>query len=64
MKNIIDEKVRMDFEEFAAKELRLTVKTIQGARRDDQYAYAFDSMSIMQPLNGWWKVWKAAKSTG
>lgn len=53
----------MDFEEFAAKELRLTVKTIQGARRDDQYAYAFDSMSIMQPLNGWWKVWKAAKST-
>lgn len=52
---------REEFEYEAGQELRLSVSIIKQARKGDGYDYAFDSMSIMQPLNMWWHWWQAGR---
>lgn len=52
---------REQFEARAAEKLRLPVEVIQSARNGDRYLHAFDSMNVMQPLNGWWDWWQASR---
>ena len=52
---------RDQFEARAAEKLRLPIKLIQSARDGDRYLHAFDSMNVMQPLNGWWGWWQASR---
>ena len=52
---------RESFEARAAQKLRLPVEIIRSARNGDGYLHAFDSMSVMQPLNGWWEWWQASR---
>lgn len=52
---------RDQFEARAAEKLRLPVEVIQSARNGDRYLHAFDSMNVMQPLNGWWDWWQASR---
>lgn len=52
---------RDQFESRAAEKLRLPVELIQSARNGDRYLHAFDSMNVMQPLNGWWDWWQASR---
>ncbi|WAH52562.1 hypothetical protein LMA04_00435 [Pseudescherichia vulneris] len=49
---------RDQFEARATEKLRLPVEVIQSARNGDRYLHAFDSMNVMQPLNGWWDWWQ------
>lgn len=52
---------REQFEARAAEKLRLPVEVIQSARNGESYLHAFDSMNVMQPLNGWWDWWQASR---
>lgn len=52
---------RDQFEARAAEKLRLPVEVIQSARNGESYLHAFDSMNVMQPLNGWWDWWQASR---
>lgn len=62
----IVEKVKMmsreKFEEYAAGRLGLPIEMIFDARNGDRYLHAFDSMNVMQPLNGWWAIWQASRA--
>lgn len=53
---------REQFEKYAADRLGLPIEMIFGARNGDRYLHAFDSMNIMQPLNGWWTIWQASRA--
>ncbi|WP_244757652.1 hypothetical protein [Serratia marcescens] len=57
------EESRRQFEFEAGKALRLPTSIIELARNGDGYDHAFDSMSIMQPLNGWWHWWQASRAS-
>lgn len=52
---------REQFEKYAADRLGLPVEMIFDARNGDRYLHAFDSMNVMQPLNGWWGIWQASR---
>ncbi|HAF2288065.1 TPA: hypothetical protein G8N60_000356 [Salmonella enterica] len=52
---------RKQFEYEAGKSLNLPTSMIELARKGDGYDHAFDSMHIMQPLNGWWLWWKKSR---
>lgn len=52
---------REAFEYEAGKALSLPVSIIEQARNGDRYDHDFDSMSLMQPLNGWWHWWQAGR---
>lgn len=52
---------REKFEYEAGKALNLPVSIIELARSGERYDHEFDSMSIMQPLNGWWHWWNAGR---
>ncbi|WP_276642939.1 hypothetical protein [Siccibacter turicensis] len=54
---------RENFEYEAGKALNLPTNIIELARKGDGYDHAFDSMNIMQPLNGWWHWWKAGAAS-
>lgn len=54
---------REKFEYEAGKALSLPKNIIELARKGDGYDHAFDSMNIMQPLNGWWHWWKAGAAS-
>ncbi len=54
---------REKFEYEAGKALNLPTNIIELARKGDGYDHAFDSMNIMQPLNGWWHWWKAGAAS-
>lgn len=56
------EESRSQFEYEAGKALNLPTSIIELARKGDGYDHAFDSMNIMQPLNGWWVWWKASRA--
>ncbi|WP_231600428.1 hypothetical protein [Leclercia sp. 119287] len=53
--------IREEFEYEAGKALSLPVSIIEQARKGDRYDHDFDSMSLMQPLNGWWHWWQAGR---
>lgn len=53
---------RKAFEQYAADRLGLPLEMISDARNGDRYMHAFDSMSVMQPLNGWWTLWQASRA--
>lgn len=53
---------REEFEYEAGKALSLPVSIIEQARKGDRYDHDFDSMSLMQPLNGWWHWWQAGRA--
>lgn len=53
---------REQFEKFAADRLGVPVEMIFDARNGDRYLHSFDSMNIMQPLNGWWTIWQASRA--
>lgn len=53
---------RERFEEYAAGRLGLPIEMIFDARNGDRYLHAFDSMNVMQPLNGWWSIWQASRA--
>lgn len=59
----LHEESRKRFEYEAGKALRLPTSIIELARMGDGYDHAFDSMSIMQPLNGWWHWWQASRAS-
>ncbi|HFF8979806.1 hypothetical protein V6305_09335 [Serratia marcescens] len=59
----LHEESRKQFEYEAGKALRLPTSIIELARKDGGYDHAFDSMSIMQPLNGWWYWWQASRAS-
>lgn len=52
---------REAFEYEAGKALSLPVSIIEQARKGERYAHDFDSMSLMQPINGWWHWWQAGR---
>lgn len=52
---------RKAFEKYAADRLGLPLEMISDARNGDRYMHAFDSMSVMQPINGWWTLWQASR---
>lgn len=54
---------REKFEYEAGKALRLPTNIIELARKGEGYDHAYDSMNIMQPLNGWWHWWKAGAAS-
>ncbi|EPT6909817.1 hypothetical protein ACVRTC_000509 [Cronobacter sakazakii] len=56
------DKSREQFEYEAGKALCLPTSMIELARKGDGYDHAFDSMNIMQPLNGWWVWWKKSRA--
>jgi hypothetical protein len=58
----LHEESRKQFEYEAGKALCLPISIIELARKGDGYEHAFDSMSIMQPLNGWWHWWQASRA--
>ncbi|WP_320728228.1 hypothetical protein [Enterobacter ludwigii] len=53
---------RKAFEKYAADRLGLPLEMISDARNGDRYMHAFDSMNVMQPLNGWWTLWQASRA--
>lgn len=53
---------RKAFELYAADRLGLPLEMISDARNGDRYMHAFDSMSVMQPINGWWNLWQVSRS--
>ncbi|HCR2016745.1 TPA: hypothetical protein QCI64_001524 [Enterobacter asburiae] len=53
---------RKQFEYEAGQALNLPTSIIELARKGDGYDHAFDSMNIMQPLNGWWYWWKKSRA--
>ncbi|WP_226859426.1 MULTISPECIES: hypothetical protein [Enterobacter] len=53
---------RKQFEQYAAGRLGLPLEMISDARNGDRYMHAFDSMSVMQPINGWWTLWQESRS--
>ncbi|EDJ9084635.1 hypothetical protein GFI45_06100 [Salmonella enterica subsp. enterica] len=53
---------RKQFEYEAGQALNLPTSIIELARKGDGCDHAFDSMNIMQPLNGWWHWWKKSRS--
>ncbi|MCI2234053.1 hypothetical protein MKK42_18325 [Escherichia coli] len=53
---------RERFEKYAGGRLGLPIEMIFDARNGDRYLHAFDSMSVMQPLNGWWGIWQASRA--
>lgn len=53
---------RKAFEQYAADRLGLPLEMISDARNGDRYMHAFDSMSVMQPINGWWTLWQESRS--
>lgn len=59
----LHEESRKQFEYEAGKALCLPTSIIELARKGDGYDHAFDSMSIMQPLNGWWYWWQASRAS-
>lgn len=59
---MITEQSRADFEYQAGEALGLSVSIIEMARKGDGYDHAYDSMNIMQPLNGWWYWWKKSRA--
>lgn len=56
------EESRKQFEYEAGQALCLPTSIIELARKGDGYDHAFDSMNIMQPLNGWWAWWKKSRA--
>ncbi|MFP2385830.1 hypothetical protein [Enterobacter ludwigii] len=52
---------RKQFEYEAGMALCLPTSIIELARNGDGYDHAYDSQSIMQPLNGWWHWWKKSR---
>lgn len=56
------DKSREQFEYEAGQVLNLPISIIELARKGDGYDHAFDSMNIMQPLNGWWHWWKKSRA--
>lgn len=54
-------KSREQFEKYAADRLGIPVGMIFDARNGGRYLHAFDSMNVMQPLNGWWGIWQASR---
>ena len=54
---------REQFEYEAGKALCLPTSIIELARKGDGYDHAYDSMNIMQPLNGWWHWWKKSRES-
>lgn len=52
---------REAFEYEAGKALSLPVSIIEQARKGERYDHDFDSMSLMQPINGWWHWWQAGR---
>lgn len=58
----MESKSRGQFEYEAGKALCLPTSIIELARKGDGYDHAFDSMNIMQPLNGWWAWWKKSRA--
>lgn len=57
------EESRKQFEYEAGKALCLPTAIIELARKGDGYDHAFDSMNIMQPLNGWWHWWQSSRAS-
>lgn len=53
---------RAQFEYEAGQALNLPISIIELARKGEGYDHAFDSMNIMQPLNGWWAWWKKSRT--
>lgn len=53
---------RKQFEYEAGQALNLPTSIIELARKGDGYDHSFDSMNIMQPLNGWWQWWKKSRA--
>lgn len=53
---------RKQFEYEAGQALNLPTSIIELARKGDGYDHAFDSMNIMQPLDGWWHWWKKSRA--
>lgn len=53
---------RKQFEYEAGQALNLPTSIIELARKGDGYDHSFDSMNIMQPLNGWWHWWKKSRA--
>lgn len=53
---------REQFEQYAGARLGLSVEMIFDARNGDRYLHAFDSMNVMQPLNGWWAIWQDSRA--
>jgi hypothetical protein len=53
---------RKAFEQYSADMLGLPLEMISDARDGDRYRHSFDRASIMQPLNGWWILWKASRA--
>jgi hypothetical protein len=53
---------RAQFEYEAGQALNLPTSIIELARKGEGYDHAFDSMNIMQPLNGWWAWWKKSRA--
>lgn len=53
---------RGQFEYEAGQALCLPTSIIELARKGEGYDHAFDSMNIMQPLNGWWAWWKKSRA--
>ncbi|MGB3254375.1 hypothetical protein [Buttiauxella gaviniae] len=53
---------RAQFEYEAGQALCLPTSIIELARKGEGYDHAFDSMNIMQPLNGWWAWWKKSRA--
>jgi hypothetical protein len=54
---------REQFEYEAGQALCLPTSIIELARKGDGYDHAFDSMNILQPLNGWWAWWKNSRAS-
>ena len=52
---------REAFEYEVGKALSLPVSIIKQARKGERYGHDFDSMSLLQPLNGWWHWWQAGR---
>ncbi len=57
------EESRKLFERYAAGRLRLPLEMIAAARGGDRYLHSHDSMCIMHPLNEWWAIWQASRSS-
>lgn len=53
---------RKQFEQYVAGRLGLPLEMISDARNGDRYMHAFDSMSVMQPINGWWTLWQESRA--
>ncbi|KGA31141.1 hypothetical protein [Pectobacterium odoriferum] len=56
------EQMRSEFEHYAAMKLKVDIKFISSARMGEYYDYAFDSGSLLHPLNRWWETWQASRA--